>query len=81
MCGVIIFYSYFRPTAEEVLCHCLFWSEKEQLEFFVRVSDKNRTSPAFKALEENSSIVLEGNWKDPITSDLKSGQSLMSIFK
>ena len=84
MCGVIIFFSSFRPTAEEVLCHCLFWSEEKQLKFFVKVSDyiyKDRTSPVFKALEENASIVFEGNWKDPITSDLKSGQYLMYIFK
>ena len=84
MCGVIIFYSSFRPTAEEVLCHCHFWSEEKQLVFFEEVSAyiyKEKTSNAVKALNENASIVFESNWKEHITADLKSGQYLMSIFK
>ena len=84
MCGIIIFYSSFRPTAEEVRCHCLFWPEEKQLKFIVEVGDyiyKDTTSAAVEALKKNASIVFEGNWKDLITSDLKSGQYLMSIFK
>ena len=42
---------------------------------------KDKKSPAFKALEENASIVFEGKWKDSIISDLESGQFMMSIFK
>ena len=79
MCGVIIFYSSFRPTAEEVLRHCLFWSEEEQLKFFVKVSDKDRTSPAFETLEENASVVFDKDWKDLIPTKLKSGQYMMFL--
>ena len=65
-------------------CHCIFWSEKKQLRFIMEVSDdiyKDTTCAAVKALKNNASIVFEDNWKDLVTSDLKSGQYLMSIFK
>ena len=81
MCGIIIFYSYFRPTAEEAGCHCLFWSEKKQLQFLVEVNNfiRDKRSPAFIAIEENASIVFKGSWKEHIT--FADGQYLMSFFK
>ena len=82
MRGIII-YSSFRPTAEEVCCHCLFWLEKQQLQFFMEVHSytMDKTSPAFNAIEEKASTVFKGDWKDLITSDdLKSGQYLISFL-
>ena len=79
MCGVIIFYSSFRPTAKVVLRHCLFWPEEKRLKFFVKVSDKDRTSPAFETLEENTSIVFDKDWKDLIPMKLKSGEYLIFL--
>ena len=83
MRGIIIFYSSFRPTAEEVCCHCLFWLEEKQLQFFkgVHSCTMNKASSAFNAIEKNASTVFLSDWKDLITSDdLQSGQYLMSIF-
>ena len=96
MCGIIIFYSSFRPTAEEVLRHCLFWIEKKQLEFFKEVHfyTKQKHHDAYKAIEEGASILFKDSWKNYITSChltnkkecrisvyLVYGQYLMSIFK
>lgn len=74
-----IFNSYFlRPTAEEVLCHCLFWSEKKQLAFFQDVSDRiekeHVMSPVCQALELNASSVCGGDWRNIISDELKDGQ-------
>ena len=75
MHGVIIFYSSFRPTAEKVFWHCLFWSKNQQLDLFVGISEyiyKDKKSPTHVALNKNSSSVYKGDWKTRITSDLKS---------
>lgn len=67
----------FRPTAEEVLSHCLFWTEKKQLAFFQDVSDRiekeHMMSPIFQALELNSLSVCGGDWKSIISDELKEG--------
>ena len=65
MCGIIIFYSSFRPTAEEVCCHCLFWSERKQLDFFKDIHCYTMFKTC-KALEDLT--VCNGNWMEHITS-------------
>ena len=95
MCGIIIFFSSFRPYAGQVLCHCLFWIEKKQLEFFREVSSytNDKVHLAFDAIDVDSSTVFNGCWRVCITSNqtskpeedyisnyLSSGQFLTSIF-
>lgn len=66
-----------RPTAEEVLSHCLFWPEKKQLAFFQDVSDRiekeNYSSAIVQALEQGASSVCRGDWRNNITDELKEG--------
>ena len=69
-----------------MLCHCLFWSEEEQLNFLAGVHDyiKDKTY-LFEVLDgknkEKTHIVFEGEWKYYITTNLQTGQYLMSMFK
>lgn len=66
-----------RPTAQEVLCHCLFWSNEKQLAFFQDVSDRiekeHYTSPVVQALEVGATMVCKGDWRDNITEELQGG--------
>ena len=47
-----------RPTSEEVLTHCTFWSKEKQLAFFLDVSDRIEkeaiVSPVMQSLERAS---------------------------
>ncbi len=67
-----------RPPAEEVLSHCLFWSDEKQLAFFQDVSDRiekeSYMSPVVQALELGSSNVCRGDWRNNITDELKEGE-------
>jgi serine/threonine-protein kinase/endoribonuclease IRE1 len=66
-----------RPTAEEVLCHCLFWSKARQLSFFQDVSDRiekeQSQSHIIQALERNAIGVVKGDWRDVIGDELRQG--------
>ncbi len=67
----------FRPSAQEVLCHCLFWSAPKQLSFFQDVSDRiekeSFSSHVVQSLERGGIAVVKGSWKDHITEDLRQG--------
>ncbi len=69
-----------RPTAEEVLSHCLFWSEEKKLSFFQDVSDRieneSYMSPILQALEQGATNVCRGDWRNNISDELKEGMYL-----
>lgn len=66
-----------RPSSAEVLTHCLFWTRKKQLAFFQDVSDRIErepvTSSVVQALEQNSSSVVKGDWRNHISDELREG--------
>ena len=66
-----------RPSAEEVLSHCLFWSNEKQLAFFQDVSDRiekeTYMSPIVQALELGAATVCKGDWRANITEELQTG--------
>lgn len=67
----------YRPTAEEVLSHCVFWSYKKQLDFFQDVSDRleseDSNSPIKQNLELRASEVCEGDWTTHIDKAVVDG--------
>lgn len=67
-----------RPSAEEVLSHCLFWTNEKQLAFFQDVSDRvekeTYMSPIVQALELGAATVCKGDWRSNITEELQAGQ-------
>ena len=67
-----------RPTAEEVLSHCLFWSKEKQLTFFQDVSDRiekeSVSSPIVQALEQGAQTVVKGDWRNHISDELRDGE-------
>ena len=73
----VLFCILFRPTAQEVLSHCVFWSPSKRLAFFQDVSDRiEKESPSsrvLQSLERGGVAVVKGDWKDHITDDLRQG--------
>ncbi|XP_065899624.1 serine/threonine-protein kinase/endoribonuclease IRE1-like [Dysidea avara] len=65
----------FRPTALEILFHCLFWAPDKQLGFFQDVSDRIEkepmTSPVVQSLEAGGIAVVRGDWRNNIGEDLR----------
>jgi len=66
-----------RPTSEEVLTHCTFWSREKQLAFFLDVSDRIEkeasVSPVMQSLEQGGLKVVKGDWRANITEELREG--------
>jgi len=66
-----------RPTSEEVLTHCTFWSREKQLAFFLDVSDRIEKeaslSPMMQSLEQGGLKVVKGDWRANITEELREG--------
>lgn len=66
-----------RPTSEEVLTHCTFWSKEKQLAFFLDVSDRIEkeasVSPVMQTLEQGGLKVVKGDWRANITEELREG--------
>jgi len=77
-------WNLFRPTAEEVLSHCLFWSDEKQLAFFQDVSDRIEKetfmSPVVQALEQGAATVCRGDWRNNITEELQEGNKEMTLM-
>ena len=75
MCNLYLF--HYRPSAHEVLSHCLFWSPSKQLSFFQDVSDRiekeSPVSPVVQSLERGSVTVIQGDWRDHISEELRQG--------
>ena len=67
----------FRPSSNEVLSHCFFWSESKKLNFFLDVSDRIEKEPPasrmVQSMDSNTTAVLGGDWRDIITDDLRTG--------
>ena len=84
-----IYLPFFRPSSEEVLAHCLFWSKGKLLEFFQEVSEWTQSafnkkppgSIVVDDLEKEAGIVLVKNdWKDNIDDELKQGMTMFDTF-
>ena len=83
LCNLYLFHNnvytctYYRPSAHEVLSHCLFWSPSKQLSFFQDVSDRiEKESPmssVVQSLERGSVTVIQGDWRDHISEELRQG--------
>ena len=71
---------FFRPTADEVANHCLFWTKEKQLHFFQDVSDRiekeSYSSRLLQNLEQNAYSVVGNNWLNDITEELRAGMIL-----
>ena len=81
---IIVHVHVCRLSAREVLSHCLFWSNEKQLAFFQDVSDRIEkepvTSSIVRALEQGSTSVVQGDWKNNITDDLRDGISIVIYY-
>ena len=81
-----VYFLFYRPSSEEVLAHCLFWSKERQLEFFQEVSDwiqlalKNTPpgSIVVDDLEKGAENVFVNDWKDIIDEELKQGMTMLT---
>ena len=64
-----------RPSSNEVLSHCFFWSENKQLNFFLDVSDRVEKEPMssrlVQGMESGASVVVGNDWREHITEDLR----------
>ena len=73
----IKFHFDFRPSADEVLHHCLFWSKSRQMSFFQDVSDRiekeTPQSSVVQSLERGAIHVIKGDWRDHIGEELRQG--------
>eukprot|EP00731_Ephydatia_muelleri_P025476 Em0017g559a len=65
----------FRPTSQEVLSHCLFWTKEKQLAFLQDVSDRIEketvTSSVVQSLEQGATHVVGRDWKAVIGEELR----------
>ena len=73
----------FRPTATDVLDHCLFWNPNQQLHFFLSFSEwidtMNPEDPFVKQFERDGSAIFMGNWIDCINNE-EITQSIIITF-
>ncbi|GMR63013.1 hypothetical protein PMAYCL1PPCAC_33208 [Pristionchus mayeri] len=74
-----------RPTASAILIHPLFMTMKEQLDFFCIVSDRldveNNASKLRGRLENNSSAVINLNWRNKISDKLMKELDVMRKYR
>lgn len=78
-----------RPSAEQILSHAFFWDSKKILATFANIikdsegktdADMIKISVIKNALNDNSALVIYGNWKtkvdNPFSDDLKVKRNL-----
>lgn len=74
---------FIRPTVQEVLSHCLFWTKEKQLAFLQDVSDRIEkeavTSFVVRSLEQGAINVVGRDWKTVIGEELRNGK-YMCVF-
>ncbi|GAB6029558.1 hypothetical protein CHUAL_005303 [Chamberlinius hualienensis] len=74
-----------RPPCSAVLKHPIFWSVQQQMDFLQDVSDRIEKepvdSPILLFLERNGNIVVRGDWKNHIGSELQADLRKFRTYK